>query len=248
MSLAQEYERQFGWRDWAAAFDALPALRGKTVLDLGCGIGAQAAELVARGARVIGFDGNEELLGVARSRSLANAEFEHCDLHALPDLGREVDGVWCSFAAAYFPDLPAVLAAWTRHLRPGGWVALTEIDDFFAHEPLGERTNELLESYVHDALAAGRYDFRMGRKLAPHLERAGFAVSRVLRLADQEFSFTGAARPEVLAAWRGRLERMQLLREACGAEFELLEDEFVGCLARADHRSRAKVTCCIAVK
>jgi SAM-dependent methyltransferase len=248
MSLAQEYERQFGWRDWAAAFDALPALRGKTVLDLGCGIGAQAAELVARGAHVIGFDGNEELLEVARSRFLAHAEFERYDLHALPDLGREVDGVWCSFAAAYFPDLSAVLGAWTRHLRPGGWVALTEIDDLFAHEPLGDRTRELLESYVRDALAAGRYDFRMGRKLAPHLERAGLAVSRVLRLADQEFSFVGAALPEVLAAWRNRFERMPRLRDDCGSEFERLEADFLGCLARAEHRSLAKVYCSIARK
>lgn len=248
MSLEQEYERQFAWRDWAAAFDALPALRGKTVLDLGCGIGAQAAELVARGARVLGFDGNEELLGVARSRALASAEFERCDLRALPDVGLEADGLWCSFAAAYFTDLPAVLASWTRHLRPGGWVALTEIDDLFAHEPLHERTREVLESYAGDSLAAGRYDFSMGRKLAPHLEQAGFAVKRVLKLADQEFSFTGAARPEVLAAWRERFERMQVLRDSCGAEFGRVEADFLGCLARSEHRSRARVYCCIAVR
>lgn len=74
MSLASEYQRQFAWRDWSTALGALPAVRGQLVLDLGCAVGDQAAELVARGARVIGIDGNEELLRHARSRSLENAD------------------------------------------------------------------------------------------------------------------------------------------------------------------------------
>ena len=87
MSLASDYKRQFAWRDWPRVFHALPPLRGRTVLDLGCGVGDQAAELVARGARVIGLDGNEELLREAQSRSLENTEFRTCDVRTLPDLG-----------------------------------------------------------------------------------------------------------------------------------------------------------------
>ena len=36
MSLAEEYRRQAAWRDWPRIFEALPPLRGLTVLDLGC--------------------------------------------------------------------------------------------------------------------------------------------------------------------------------------------------------------------
>jgi ubiquinone/menaquinone biosynthesis C-methylase UbiE len=68
------------WRAWSTIFDALPPLRGQTVLDLGCGVGDQAAELVARGARVIGVDMNDELLRTARSRRLENSEFRKGDL------------------------------------------------------------------------------------------------------------------------------------------------------------------------
>src|SRR5262245_41321123 len=138
MDLASEYKKQFAWRDWPTVLGALPPLKGQTILDLGCGVGDLAAELVARGARLIGVDMNEELLGVARSKSLANAEFRLGDLCQTLDIAEPIDGLWSSFMAAYFPDLPEALDRWTRSLRPGGWVALTEIDDLFAHQPLSE--------------------------------------------------------------------------------------------------------------
>src|SRR6185436_7756102 len=148
-----------------------------------------------------------------------------------PELGLEADGLWCSFVPAYFPEFGPALASWARCLRPGGWIALTEIDDLFAHEPLEERSRELLESCVREALETGRYDFRMGRRLGEHLERAGLHVTRALKLADQEFSFIGPARPEVLEAWRNRFERLQLLRELSGPDFARLRDDFLACLA-----------------
>jgi SAM-dependent methyltransferase len=246
MSLASEYKQQFGWRAWPRIFDALRPLHGQTVLDLGCGVGDLAAELVARGARVIGVDGNEELLDAARSRGLADAEFRSGDLRAPLDLGVLVDGLWASFVPAYFPELAAVLGLWRTYLRPGGWIALTEIDDLFGHEPLGERTRSLLGTYAQDAFAAGWYDFQMGRKLRGHLEQSGFAVSTELIVEDQEFSSDGPALPEVVEGWRRRLQRMKLLRDFCGPEFEQVRDDFLGCLAHADHRSAAKVYCCIA--
>lgn len=248
MSLASEYQRQFGWRNWPAIFDALPSLQGQTILDFGCGVGDLAAEFVTRGARVIGVDLNEELLGEARSRQISNAEFQMGDLRASLDLGIAADGLWCSFTAAYFPDLSTVLATWARNVKLGGWIALTEIDDLFGHEPLSAGTKALLGAYADDALATGRYDFQMGRKLRDHLERSGLRVSKVLTFEDQELSFDGPAAPDVLNAWRTRFARMKLLRDFCGPCIDRIEKEFLGCLMRADHRSLAKVYCCIANK
>lgn len=248
MSLAGEYRQQFAWRDWPAIFAALPLAPGQTVLDLGCGVGDQAAELAARGARVIGIDANDELLEEARAKRPAHAEFLKGDLRAPLEVGAPVDGIWSSFAAAYFPDLASTLAAWARHLRPGGWVALTEVDDLFGHEPVSDCTRSLLAAYARDALEAGRYDFHMGGKLAAHLERAGFAVGKTLTVADQELSFAGPARPDVIAAWRARFDRMGLLRDFCGPRFAEVRDDFLACLARPDHGSTARVCCCIATR
>ncbi len=248
MSLADEYRRQRAWREWPTVLDALPSLDGRTVLDLGCGAGDVTAELVARGARVIGVDGNGELLAAARAQGLPNADFLRADLRGLPDLGVEADGLWSSFAAAYFPDLPPVLAGWTRYLTSGAWVALTEIDDLFGHEPLPARTKALLRVFAEEAHAAGRYDFHMGAKLVDHAARAGLTVSKELTLEDRELSFQGPAAPEVLAAWRARFERMTLLRHFCGPEYDRVRDDVLRCLAHPHHRAVAKVCCCIATR
>jgi len=247
MELAAEYRRQFDWRAWPEIFATLPPLRDRTVLDLGCGPGDQAAELTARGARVIGIDANAEFIAAAQARGLPNAEFQLGDLRALrPDLA--ADGIWSSFAAAYFPDLPATLARWGERLRPGGFVALTEIDDLFAHEPLSAGTSELFAAYTSAALAAGWYDFQMGRKLARHLTASGFEVTKALVLGDQELAFDGPALPAVLDAWRRRFDRMAGLRQYCGPAFEGVRDEFLACLALHTHRAHARVHCAVAVK
>ena len=197
---------------------------------------------------MIGVDMNEDLIRTAQDRQLPNAELRMGDLRALPDLGVVADGIWCSFAAAYFPDLPPVLSAWTRHLKPGGWLALTEIDNMFGHEPLSARTKALFEAYARDALSAGRYDFHMGRKLRDHVEQSGLTVSKMLTLEDQELSFDGPALPKMVESWRSRFDRMKLLRDFCGPSFEQVREELLSCLTRADHRSVAKVYCCIATR
>jgi hypothetical protein len=140
--------------------------------------------------------------------------------------------------------------AWIRCsvTGPGGWIALVEIDDLFAHEPVSDRSRSLLAQYADDALAAGRYDFRMGRRLRSLLEGCGFFVQRELVLTDRELSFDGPASFDVLDGWRTRLDRMQLLHAFCGQEFESVRADFLDCLAGPDHRSLARVRSCIAIK
>jgi SAM-dependent methyltransferase len=246
--LADEYRRQAAWRSWSLVLDALPSIAGQTVLDLGCAIGDQAALLAERGARVLGYDANDELLAVAQSRKIAGAELRRADLQSFTDPGEPFDGVWCSFAAAYFVDLPEKLAAWTTRLRPGGWVALTEVDNLFGHEPVGPRTRSLLDAYADEALELGRYDFYMGRKLAGYAEKAGLSVVRVMSIPDQELAFDGPAAPDVIEAWGARFERMRLLQSFCADEYEQLRSDFLHCLTGADHRSPAKVYACIATR
>jgi SAM-dependent methyltransferase len=246
MSLIAEYQRQRAWRAWPIVLDALPPLHGRIVLDLGCGVGDLAAELVQRGARVVGFDANEELLTHARERALRGAEFHAADLRTAEDLGVRADGLWASFLPAFFPDLTAALARWKRNLRPGAFAALIEIDDLFGHAPLLSSTRELLEAYADDALRAGRYDFRMGRKLPGFLREAGFTVTQAFTVPDRELSFEGPAEDEVRNAWRLRFARMKLLQEFCGSAFAAVEEDFLACLAREDHRSTARVHACLA--
>lgn len=248
MSLSEEYARQFGHRSWQQIMAALPPIAGRVVLDLGCNIGDQAAELSARGAFVIGIDSNAELLATARGRAIANARFMSGDLTQPLAVDCAVDGIWASFAAAYFPELTTVLTAWQRHLKPGGFIALTEIDDLFGHEPLEPESKALLSAYARDAEARGRYDFHMGHKLRAHLESADFEVSQAFTVADREFCGEGPVDADVLSGWASRFERMTALQRFCGAQFDDLRRDFLGALANPEHRSATTVHCCIAMR
>jgi len=247
VSLPRVYQAQAAWRNWSRILDCLPPIDGRTVLDLGCGVGDVAALLVERGARVIGLDANDELLQEAISKQLDGAEFRNHDLRT-PLECNDVDGIWGSFVAAYFPQLQPVLRSWSECLTLGGWIALTEIDNLLGHEPVSDFTRKTLEAFAEESLAAGLYDFNMGHKLRDHLESAGFSVSHAFTVADQELSFQGPATPEVIQAWQVRFERMPLLQRFCGTDFPRIRSELLDCLATEKHLSVAKVHCCIATR
>jgi SAM-dependent methyltransferase len=245
MSDVASYSRQYQWRSWHTIFKELPELSGQLVLDLGSGVGDLAADMSARGAHVLGVDINEAFVTFANERQLQNAEFRVADLRTFHDPRVRADGIWSSFTAAYFPALREIVATWMKHLQPGGWLVLTEVDDLFAHQPLSERTIELLDGYVCESLEQSRYDFRMGRKLSDVLRKLGIDIQKEFVVPDAELSFSGPAPHEVVDAWRDRFERMKLLQDFCGAEFEHVRDEFLSCLSREDHRCTATVRCCI---
>lgn len=248
MGIVEEYQRQFEWRRWDRVFRILPDLSGAHILDLGCGVGDLAAEFVRRGARVTGLDGNAELIQFARERGLVGGHFHVADLRDPPPLSVDYDGIWMSFTAAYFPDLVPRLHAWSNYLRPGGWICMVEVDDLFGHHPISEATQLRIDSYVQSSLDAKRYDFRMGRKLPHMLEDAGFQLDAVVDWDDVELSFSGPARPDVLAAWRSRWARMTLLRDHCGEDFEAVRDDFLSALSSPEHTSSAKVVVTLAHK
>lgn len=241
MSLARDYARQAAWRDWPTAFSLLPPIAGKRLLDFGCAIGDQASALVGRGAHIVGVDQNEDLLRVARAREIPDAEFRN----TLPT-GERFDGIWCSFAAAYLPDLAASLREWRALLAPGAFVALVEMEDLFGHEPLQPRTTELLTKFAESAPMRG-YDFHRGRFLRDAFEAAGYTVTMETTLADRELSFDGPADPAVLEAWQSRFDRMLGLHKFAGDEYPALVADFMGALAREDHRSLTRVRMAIGV-
>jgi len=109
--------------DRPAVLAVLGAVEGRDVLDLGCGPGLYAEELVARGARrIVGVDGSAEMVRLARERVRGPASFYCQDLQA--PLTWADDG---EFELAVMPlvihhldDRVAALNEIARVLRPGG--------------------------------------------------------------------------------------------------------------------------------
>ena len=115
-----------GWRRRTVRSLALPA--GAAVLDLACGTGDLCAELLRQGLVPVGVDRSAGMLSAARPRFPAPAPFVRGDGLALPFRSGSLDGVACGFALRNFAALPPVLAECARVLRPGGRLALLEVD------------------------------------------------------------------------------------------------------------------------
>jgi len=97
---------------------------GSAVLDLACGTGDLCRDLAAAGHRPVGMDLSWGMLASART----DAPLVHADALRLPVADGSVDGATCGFALRNLTALEPFLAELARALRPGGRIALLEVD------------------------------------------------------------------------------------------------------------------------
>lgn len=96
---------------------------GKTVLDLGCGVGNDLARFAKAGAIVTGIDLAEHSIQLARDnfrfRGL-EGEFMQMNGEALSFPDNSFDAVFCHTVLHFTPDPAAMIAQIHRVLKPGG--------------------------------------------------------------------------------------------------------------------------------
>jgi SAM-dependent methyltransferase len=104
--------------------DMIGDLRGRRVLDLGCGEGGYAREMARRGARVVGVDGSSRLIDVARERT--NEEgvevvYYQANASALDPIdSASFDLVLASMSLMDVEDYPGAMSEADRVLVSGG--------------------------------------------------------------------------------------------------------------------------------
>ena len=151
----QRVSVQEGYKLWAATYDGDPnpllaleerelvprltGLRGKNVLDAGCGTGRWLRRLVSSGARTVtGVDSSAAMLEQASGRLLnchaglrRTGQVAPClvraDCLALPIRSRSADLILCSFAIGHIRSLRALAGELSRVARPGADVVLTDL-------------------------------------------------------------------------------------------------------------------------
>ncbi len=161
---------------------------GWAVLDAGCGSGGHVpllAELVGSAGRVAALDLAPENVAAVEERLAGwalpcpvTAQAE--SLAALPYPDGRFDAVWCANTTLHFDDeeLPSVLAELRRVVRPGGIVAVKDVDmtlaRFYPADPF--LVSHLSEASLRGgpATVESRGSLR-GRELGRWLERAGLA-------------------------------------------------------------------------
>jgi SAM-dependent methyltransferase len=138
-----------------------PALIGaaippaSSVLDLGCGVGRIAADLVGAGHAVTGVDNSPDMLRYARERGVETVEADVLTL----ELGRRFDVVLLLSHLVSEADDHLRRACWraaARHVRPGGLVVVERFSPAWVRtvEP-ATRVRDGVEVELHDVVHDG---------------------------------------------------------------------------------------------
>ena len=175
-----------------AMLDFLPPVKGKRILDAGCGTGWYAAELAGREALVTAIDSSAEMIRHARER-LSSSTVNHLEPRVdfqVADLRQPLafaangafDGVVSSLVLHYLRDWGPTLAEFRRVLQPNGWLV------FSTHHPMSDAVRLEPRRYL-DVEAVDDYWKWVGtiqyyrRPLSAIIEAlvtAGFAIERLL--------------------------------------------------------------------
>lgn len=117
---------RLGW------IDRCVGLRGKRVLDVGCGGGLLSEGMAALGAEVTGIDLSEKPLGVARLHLLESGQkvdYRQISAEALAEqMPGAFDTVTCLEMLEHVPNPSSTITACARLVKPGGQVFFSTLN------------------------------------------------------------------------------------------------------------------------
>ncbi len=108
--------------EWHQLKPLFPDLKGKTVLDLGCGYGWHCKFAAENGAaQVLGIDLSEKMLAVARDKNTdEKIQYRHCGIEEYEYPESAWDLVVSNLALHYIADLDGVFRNVHKTLKSGG--------------------------------------------------------------------------------------------------------------------------------
>lgn len=159
--------------------NARAPLRGKKVLDIGCGGGILAESMAQRGADVTGIDLGEKALKVADLHSLETGIAIRYELIAAEALAERepasFDVVTCMEMLEHVPDPAAIVQACATLVKPGGHVFFSTLN----RNPKSYLFAVIGAEYLLRLLPKGTHDygkFITPAELAQYVRNAGLTV------------------------------------------------------------------------
>jgi SAM-dependent methyltransferase len=171
-----------------------------TVLEAGCGVGAQTVTLAVRspGARFTSIDIGAHSIDAARQRihsaGLTNVTLQQADIFSLPFQAESFDHVFVCFVLEHLAQPVEALTRLKHLLKPGGTVTVIEGDHgstYFHPDSLAARA--AIECQITLQRQAGG-NALIGRQLYPLMNAAGFNQVRV----SPRVVYADASRPDLV--------------------------------------------------
>jgi SAM-dependent methyltransferase len=173
---------------------------GSSVLEAGCGVGAQTVTLAQRspGARFTSIDlSPDSLAEAARKTSRAgvtNVEFRQADIFALPFDAASFDHVFVCFILEHIAHPVEALRILHRLLRPGGTITVIEGDHGSTYfHPNSSAAQAAIQCLVALQEKAGG-NALIGRQIYPLIIEAGFDAVRV----SPRMVYVDSTRPDLV--------------------------------------------------
>jgi len=157
------------------------SLKGKMVVDVGCGGGILAENMALKGAHVLGIDMGEAPLSVAQLHKLeSGAELDYQQITA-EELAEQEPGkydvVTCMEMLEHVPDPSSVIAACSKLVKPGGHVFFTTLN----RNPKSFLFAIVGAEYIMNILPKGTHEYS---KFIKPLELENWARSADLHLKE----------------------------------------------------------------
>ncbi len=153
---------------------------GSTVLEAGCGVGAQTVTLAAKSPEALftSIDISQESIDEARIRcstlGYKNVKFMQADIFKLPFTAESFDNVFVCFVLEHLKNPVEVLMILKCLIKPGGTITVIEGDHGSAYfYPDSVNAHKAIACQVELQKRAGG-NAMIGRELYPLLVKAGF--------------------------------------------------------------------------
>ena len=166
-------------------------LKGKKILDVGCGGGLLSEALAREGADVVALDLAEELIEIAKLHlyeSNVKVEYRLQSVESLAeDMAGQFDAITCMEMLEHVPDPSSILRACEKLLKPGGKCFISTLN----RTPAAFAIAIVGAEYLANLLPKGTHDYQKFIKpseLAAWCRAEGFNVVDISGLAYNPLS------------------------------------------------------------